>query len=193
MSVLEGRATRRRGDALVSAIHAAVMDELGEVGYGGLSIERVAERAGTGKASIYRRYPTRLELVLAAIDNAMPSVDEVPDTGSVRADLLGALRMIAARMSSREGAAAKACFEGTDSELAQAVRERLLPPRKAAMLDILRRGAARGEVRPEAVTPRIAETGPMLLHGELLQRGAPIQDEAVVAIVDEVLLPLLRP
>jgi hypothetical protein len=48
-------------------------------------------------------------------------------------------------------------------------------------------------VRPTAATPRIAETGPMLLHGELLQRGGPIPDEAVVAIVDEVLMPLLRP
>jgi Tetracyclin repressor-like, C-terminal domain len=61
------------------------------------------------------------------------------------------------------------------------------------MQSILQRAADRGEIRPEAVTQRIAETGPMLLHGELLQRGAPITDEAVVAIVDEVLLPLLRP
>jgi AcrR family transcriptional regulator len=187
------RMTRRRGDALVGAIHAAVLEELADVGYGGLSIERIAERAHTGKASIYRRWPNRLELVLEAIDQVLPRFDEAPDTGSVRGDLLLVLRGIAATMSSREGAAAKACVDGTDDELARAVRERLLPPRKAMMLEILRRGAARGEVRPDAVTTRIAETGPMLLHGEMLQRGSPIADDAVVAIVDEVLLPLLRP
>jgi AcrR family transcriptional regulator len=190
---MTARTSRRRGDALVGAIHAAVMEELAEVGYGGLSIERVAERAHTGKASIYRRWPNRLELVLDAVDHVMPRFDEAPDTGSVRGDLLLVLRHIAATMSSRDGAAAKACVEGTDDELARAVRDRLLPPRKAMMLEILRRGAQRGEVRPEAVTTRVAETGPMLLHGELLQRGSPIADGAVVAIVDEVLLPLLRP
>jgi AcrR family transcriptional regulator len=187
-----GRATRRRGDTLVEAIHAAVMEELAEVGYPALSIERVAERARTGKASIYRRWPTRLELVLDAIDHVMPRLDDVPDTGNVRDDLLLVLRRIAAVMGSRAGAAARACVDGTDDELANAVRERLLPPRKAMMLSILERAADRGEVRPEAVTQRIAETGPMLLHGELLQRGAPITDDAVVAIVDEVLMPLLQ-
>lgn len=187
-----GRGTRRRGDALLEAIYAAVMDELAEVGYPALSIERVAERARTGKASIYRRWPTRLELVLDAIDHVMPRHDEVPDTGNVRDDLLEVLGRIAAIMGSREGAAAKACVDGTDDELARAVRERLLPPRKAMMLALLQRAADRGEVRPDAVTQRIAEVGPIMLHGELLQRGAPIPDEAVVAIVDEVLLPLLR-
>jgi len=187
-----GRTTRRRGDALVEAIHAAVMEELATVGYSALSIERVAERARTGKASIYRRWPTRLDLVLHAIDHVMPRLDDVPDTGNVRDDLLLVLRRIAAVMGSRNGMAARACVDGTDDELASAVRERLLPPRKAMMLSILKRAADRGEIRPEAVTQRIAETGPMLLHGELLQRGAPITDEGVVEIVDEVLLPLLR-
>ena len=187
------RGTRRRGDALLEAIHEAVMEELAEVGYGALSIERVAERARTGKASIYRRWPTRLELVLAAIDNVMPRYDDVPDTGNVRDDLLVVLRRIASIMGSRAGAAAKACVEGTDDELARAVRERLLPPRKAMMMSILQRAADRGEIRPEAVTRRIAETGPMLLHGEVLQRGTPITDAAVVEIVDDVLIPLLRP
>lgn len=189
----ECRSTRRRGDALLGAIYSAVMDELAEVGYPALSIERVAERARTGKASIYRRWPTRLDLVLEALDHTMPRFDDVPDTGSLRGDLLVVLRSIATTMNSKSGTAARSCFQSTDDELSRAMRERLLPPRKAVVLSILQRGADRGEARPEAVTQRIAETGPMLLHGELLQRGSPIRDAAVVAIVDEVLLPLLRP
>src|SRR3954470_19150910 len=101
--------TRRRGAALLGAIHTAVLDELADNGYAGLSIERVAERARTGKASIYRRWPTRLELVLAAIDRVMPRYDEVPDNGNIRDDLLEVLRRIAAIMGSRAGTAAKAC------------------------------------------------------------------------------------
>lgn len=189
------RATRRRGDALLDAISAAVIDELAEHGYGGLSIERVAERARTGKASIYRRWPTRLDLVLDTLDRTMPRFDGLPDTGSVRGDLVEVLRRIATTMNSRVGDATRACMVNTahDDELGTAVRERILPARKAAIVEILRRGAARGEVRPAAVTERVAEAGPMLLHGEVVQRGTPISDDAVVAIVDEVLLPLLRP
>jgi AcrR family transcriptional regulator len=189
------RSTRRRGDALLDAIVAAVVDELATHGYRGLTIERVAERAGTGKASIYRRWHNRLELVLEALDRSMPRVGEVPDTGNVRDDLIGVLSLIAATMNSRVGDATRACMVdiGVDDELATAVRERLLPPRKQVIVEILRRGAERGEVRPEAVTERMAEAGPMLLHGEVVQRGTPIPPEAVRAIVDEVLLPALRP
>jgi AcrR family transcriptional regulator len=192
---LPARGTRRRGDALLEAIYAAALDELAEHGYAGLSIERIAERAHTGKASIYRRWPHRLELVLESLDHSMPAFDEPPDTGRVRDDMLELMRRIAATMNSRAGDAARACMVnvGADDELAVAVRERLLPPRKAMVVEILRRGAQRGEVRPDAVTERVAEVGPMLLHGEVVQRGTPVTDDAVVAIVDSVLMPLLRP
>ena len=188
-----GRArTRRRGDALLTAIHAAVLEELAHSGFAGLSIERVAERARTGKASIYRRWPSRLELVLDALDHTMPQLDVLPDTGDTRDDLLIVMRRIAAAMGSRQGDAARACFgPGVDDELSNAIRDRLLPPRKAALLSILQRGAQRGEVRMEAVTQRTAEIGPMLLQGEIMHRGA-ITDPAVVEIVDDVLMPLLR-
>lgn len=184
--------TRRRGAALLDAIHAAVLDELADNGYAALSIERVAERARTGKASIYRRWPTRLDLVLDALDHTMPDPEQVVRGCDLRADLLALLRRIAAVMSSRSGGAARACLgPGVEPELSDAIRARLLPPRRAALLAVLEGAAQRGEVRPEAVTERIAELGPTLLHGELLHRGR-IDDSAVIAIVDEVLMPLLR-
>jgi AcrR family transcriptional regulator len=183
---------RRRGDALRHAIHTAVLDELADFGYAGLSIERVAERARTGKASIYRRWPTRLDLVLDTLDHTLPDPGDISDTGDVRTDLLAVLLRIASVMRSRHGDAARACLgPAVDDELSDAIRVRLLAPRKAALLAVLRRAADRGQIRAEAVTERIAEVGPMLLHGELLQRGQ-IDDKAVVAIVDDVLMPLLR-
>jgi AcrR family transcriptional regulator len=185
--------TRRRGGALVGAIYAAVLDELGDSGYAGLSIERVAERARTGKASIYRRWPTRLALVLDTLDHTLPQLDELPDTGSTRDDVLIVMRRIATVMRSPSGDAVRACFSpGADRELADAVRQQLLAPRKAAMLEILRRGVARGDVRADALSPRVAELGPSLLNGELMHRGE-LSDAAVVEIVDDVVLPLLRP
>ena len=184
--------TRRRGAALLGAIHTAVLDELADNGYAGLSIERVAERARTGKASIYRRWPTRMELVLDALDRTLPDPEEVVRHDDLRRDLLAVLRRIAAVMSSHAGGAARACLgPGVDPELSDAIRTRLLAPRRAALLGVLRRAAVRGEVRPEAVTERMAELGPTLLHGELLHRGR-IDDAAIIAIVDEVLMPLLQ-
>jgi hypothetical protein len=134
-----------------------------------------------------------LELVIDALDTSMPQLEPLPDTGSTREDLLLVLRHVAEVMSSRCGQAASACIApGVDDELSAAIRQRLIGPRKAAMLDLLRRGVARGEVRPDAVSERMAEIGPMLLQGELMQRGT-IRADAVVAIVDQILMPLVRP
>jgi AcrR family transcriptional regulator len=189
------RAVRRRGDTLVEAIHEATMAELARQGYDALTIEAVAERAQTGKASIYRRWPNKLELSLDAIETHLPSVGTAPDTGSVRGDLLVVLRGIAKHMNSRAGSAMRACMSDvkTHAELAAAVRERLVAPRKQVMYDVLRRGVERGEVRPDAVSDRIVELGPLLLNAERMQLGRALRDTDVVAIVDDVLIPLLRP
>jgi AcrR family transcriptional regulator len=189
------RATRRRGDALVDAIIEATMSELATHGYDGLSIERVAELAQTGKASIYRRWPTKQELALDAIEAHMPSLGAPPDTGSVRGDLLVLLRRIAKHMNSPAGGVMRSCMTDLKShvELAGAIRERLMPPRVQVMLDILRRGVARGEVRADAVTNRTCELGPKLMLAERVERGRALRESDIVAIVDEVLIPVLRP
>jgi AcrR family transcriptional regulator len=189
------RAVRRRGDALVDAIQEATMAELASTGYDGLTIEGVAERAQTGKASIYRRWPNKLELVLDSLETHMPSMGTMPNTGSVRGDLLVVLRRIAKHMNTRTGGAMFACMTDikTHGELAGAVRERLVTPRKKVMFDVLRRGIDRGEVRPEALTDRVVELGPTLLYAERMSHGRVLRDADVVAIVDDVLIPLLRP
>ena len=89
-------------------------------------------------------------------------------------------------MSSRSGAAARACLgPGVDPELSDAIRTRLVAPRRAALLALLQEAAQRGEVRPEAVTERVAELGPTLLHGELLHRGH-VDDAAMATSPDPV-------
>jgi AcrR family transcriptional regulator len=171
------------------------MAELASQGYDGFTIEAVAERAHTGKASIYRRWPNKLELTLDAIDAHLPTIAVTPDTGSVRGDLLVILRQIAKHMNSRAGCAMTACMADVKShaELGSAVRERLVAPRKQVMLEILKRGISRGEVRADALSDRIVELGPMLLSAERMQHRRPLRSTDVVAIVDDVLIPLLRP
>ncbi|WP_327086390.1 TetR/AcrR family transcriptional regulator [Nonomuraea sp. NBC_01738] len=100
---------RRRGDALNAAIFQAVLAELAEVGYARLTMEGVAERARTGKASLYRRWPTRIELVMAAVYHALPDPAATPDTGSLRDDLLEVLRRTAAALDGPPGRRCAGC------------------------------------------------------------------------------------
>ena len=97
------RAPRRRGEILERAIYDATLAELREVGYLNLSMERVAQRARTGNASLYRRWASRAELVIDAVSSVVPERDELPDTGSVRGDLLALLRQTCARQAAGRG------------------------------------------------------------------------------------------
>ena len=85
--------TRRRGAALEQAILRAAMDELTETGYAGLTMERVARRAGTNKNAIYRRWPNRAALGIAAYQQFTVAGSPLPDTGELRGDALELLRL----------------------------------------------------------------------------------------------------
>ena len=95
-----GGKTRRRGEALESALLDAAWDELQDVGYAGLTIEAVADRAGTSRAVLYRRWRNRAELVIAAMRRHRPMLSgEIPDTGSLRDDVLAVLRRMSGRLA----------------------------------------------------------------------------------------------
>lgn len=188
------RAPRRRGDALIEAIFEATLAELGEVGYAELTMERVASRAKASKGSLYRRWSSRIELVADAMAHRRPHDIELPDTGNVRDDLLGFLRQLTEIHDGPSGEATHGLMVEVirHPELMKAVRLRFIDPAIAMALEILRRGAVRGEVRPTALTHRIASVGPSLLRQHFLLFGAPIPDSVIYEILDEVLMPLIR-
>jgi AcrR family transcriptional regulator len=98
-------ATRRRGESLESAIYDAALDQLARLGYSGLTMEGVAAAARTGKASLYRRWSHKDDLIVDALDAAMPHVGEPPDTGSLRDDLIALLGGTAEFVTSAVGRA----------------------------------------------------------------------------------------
>jgi AcrR family transcriptional regulator len=187
--------TRRRGEALEHAIFDAVLDQLQTVGYVGLTMEGVATRARTGKAALYRRWPRKEDLVVDALEHALPSPSDLPDHGDVRDDLLDLLRVMAAMLNSPAGCALQCLISETerDESFARLLHERVKEPRKRMFLDLLMRGAARGQVRPAAATQLVAEVGPALVMQRFLADGAPVPDNYVVSVVDDVVMPLLRP
>lgn len=189
-------ATRRRGPALERAIHAAGLAELIESGYTALTLERVARRAGTGKAALYRRWPSKRELVADAVSAALPELDQAPDTGSVRTDLLACFEQMHRLLDGPARLAVQALTTlGTPSPdpILALIRDRVLEPRIQVVLDVLLKGVARGEVRAEAAVPILARTGPALLFQHLLLYGTPPPRSQLVDIVDRVVLPAARP
>src|SRR5882762_2239569 len=101
------KAPRRRGEALVAASFEATLVELAEHGYAELSMERVACRARDSKGSLYRRWPSRAELIGDAMQYQRPHGVEAPDTGNVHDDLLGYLRSFAALFNGATGDAVR--------------------------------------------------------------------------------------
>lgn len=187
--------TRRRGAALEQAILRAAMAELTEHGYAGMTMERVAQRAGTNKNAIYRRWPTRAALGIAAYGEFVATNTQVPDTGSLRGDALELLRRANSTFSSPIGGILRALLAGArdDPQLLAQLQERTADAGSAPWLTILARAVSRGELRPEALHPRVATVAVVLLRDEFITRGHPaVPDSVLTEIIDEIYLPLLR-
>ena len=189
------RATRRRGDALERAIFDAVFHQLQTVGYTRLTMEGVAGCARTGKAALYRRWAGKDDLVVDAIDHALPSLADLPDHGDLRQDLLDLLRRMAAMLNSPTGCALQCLLAvaDRDHQFKALLHERVLAPRKASFLAVLRRAAGNGQVRPEAASQLVAEVGLAMVVQRFLVDGPPVPDDYVTSVLDEVVMPLLRP
>jgi AcrR family transcriptional regulator len=188
-------ATRRRGEVLEQAIFDAVLDELQRVGLTGLTMEGVAASAHTGKAALYRRWPGKEDLVVDALDHSLPRLDDLPDHGNIRDDLLDLLRHMARTMDSRTGCAMQALMAEIDQDhpFVHLLKERVFAPRKQVVLALLERGAERGQVRPEAVNQLVAEVGPAMVAQRFHADGPPVPDDYLVSVVDDVVMPLLGP
>ncbi|MFB6505141.1 TetR/AcrR family transcriptional regulator [Streptomyces sp. NPDC002466] len=186
--------TRRRGAALEEAILRAAADELTGSGYAGLTMDKVAARAGTNKNALYRRWPNRLALGVAAYKHLATTV-QPPDTGTLRGDVLEWLRQANRYWSSPLGAILRELLAaaGGTPELLARLQESSADATAAAWLTILGRAVARGEAPPEALHPRVATVAMVLLRNEFVVRAVPAApDEVLVEIVDEVYLPLVR-
>jgi AcrR family transcriptional regulator len=187
--------SRRRGTELEQAILDAAWAELREVGYADLTIEGVATRAGTSKPVIYRRWPGRPALVLAAWARQAPVPQRTPDTGDLRSDLLALFTRIARRadamMSAMIAGVMAEAFR--DPEVIALLRERLeASPLSGAIGTIVRRAVDRGELPPVRLPARAKRLPVDLIRNESMTCGTSITRETITEFVDDVYLPLLR-
>jgi len=188
---------RRHGQELESALLTAALAELVQVGYARLTMESVAKRAGTSEPVLYRRWPNKDQLVLAAMEhyrNAHPIA--LPDTGALRTDLLAELTAASEARAGIYAIAAGASSSGllADTGLTVSqIRERvmggpLLPHQRA----IYQRAHDRGEIDLEHIPAAVLNLPFDLVRHDLLMDLRPPEPARIQSIVDELFLPLLR-
>ncbi|MGG7570845.1 TetR-like C-terminal domain-containing protein [Streptomyces sp. BP-8] len=184
---------RRRGAALEAALLDAAWEELLAVGYHDLTYEGVAGRARTSRTVLYRRWPERRDLALAALRHRTPPLPPPPpDTGALRTDVLALLDQITTRLSAITPVLevlTDSRTRGTD--LGDFLAERSREADGGAMAEVLGRAARRGELDPSRIPARVAALPITLVaSGMLITHHAPPEAE-VAAMVDEMFLPLI--
>ncbi|WP_369273850.1 TetR/AcrR family transcriptional regulator [Streptomyces sp. R11] len=188
---------RRRGAALERAILDAALEQLSTVGWNGLTMEGVAAGAQTGKAAVYRRWPSKEELVADALRAGLPNFASAPDLGSVREDLLELCRHAREAMFSRPGFALRSVIHECDSLQAQrfhgVIFEGVVEPTIALLREVVNRGIERGEVRADAANGYVFDAIPAMMMYRSKMCMSEWNDRDLEEMVDQLMLPLLRP
>src|ERR1700733_671144 len=186
---------RRRGTAVETAISDAVIAELAEVGFGRLTFESVAERAGTGKSPLYRRGPDTTALVIDTLEKLGSDPAHYPRTGVLRDDLIGITRHMIKTQDGTRGDAYRSLLGEAHRypQLLARFESQVLEPRFNAFIELLEDAAARGEISPERSTPVVLEILHAFIVERLLLGTGRLGEEDVAEIVDQALLPLLAP
>jgi AcrR family transcriptional regulator len=192
-TVRPSRGGRPRDPSRDGVIRAAILSLLADVGYGALTMDAVAAQAGVGKATIYRRWRTKEDLVVDTIAE-LHQIDSVPpDTGSLEGDIRVLLHSLVAVVSGPLGAATLSLLSTVPHQpaLAEAFRAGPIGVWRAAFDDVWARAAERGEVRPGAGSLAAEATSALLVQRWLLT-GQPVDDTFADQVLEEVVLPLLR-
>jgi AcrR family transcriptional regulator len=166
---------------------------LADVGYRALTMDAVAATAKAGKATIYRRWDSKLDLVIDSCNQLVNEIVPEPDTGSLAGDLREFLLAFATFLSGPAGKAAQALVGEIphEPELAEAFRKSFLRSQRDVLRAVLERAAARGEVTEEAPKGMAVELAGAALTYRLMLTGDPLDATFVDKLVDQVLVPLL--
>ncbi|WP_329221675.1 TetR/AcrR family transcriptional regulator [Streptomyces sp. NBC_01485] len=188
---------RRRGAVLERAILDAALDQLGTVGWNGLTMEGVAAGAQTGKAAVYRRWPSKEDLVADALRAGLPRLDAAPDLGSVREDLVALCREARDAMFSRPGSALRSVIHECDPARAERfqalILEGVVEPTVRLLHEVISRGIDRGEVRPDAANGYVFDAIPAMMMYRSKVCACEWNDRDLDEMIDQLMLPLLRP
>ncbi|AUX37691.1 MULTISPECIES: TetR/AcrR family transcriptional regulator [Sorangium] len=183
-----------RGEPVVRGILAATLEELASAGYRALRIEDVATRAGVNKTTVYRRWPTKEDLVRAALLSVTDEKIVPPNTGSLRGDLIALGRAIVEIQMSPVGQSLVHVFlaEGLDSEL-MAIARSLRAVQESGLRAIVEGAVARGELAPSDDPMLPFELLGAYLKNKMIEHRASVDEAQLARVVDVILFGVLRP
>lgn len=185
---------RKRDHTRDGEILEAALDVLSETGYEGMTIDMVAARAKAGKATLYRRWPSKPDLVLDAVACMKQSaydLDSLPDTGTLRGDLVALIKP----PSIRDGERKMQIMAGIVSmltrspELADAAKAALVEPRAAMNRVLFQRAIDRGEIPSDVNIEKLCMIAPAMVAYSVLMLRTPVDRQFLLSTIDEIILP----
>jgi AcrR family transcriptional regulator len=192
--VRPSRGGRPRDPSRDGVIRAAILRLLADVGYGSLTMDAVASEAGVGKATIYRRWRTKQDLVVDTISDLNRAEAAPADTGSLEGDLRAMMHSLVSVVTGPTGAATLSLLSTVPHQpaLAHAFQEGPLAVWRQSFDEVWSRAEQRGEVRPGTGSSVIAEVPSALLVQRWLLTGRPVDEAYADEVLDTVVLPLGR-
>jgi AcrR family transcriptional regulator len=189
-----GRPGRKRDHSRDPEILQCTIDVLAETGFEGMTIEMVAARAKAGKATLYRRWASKGELVVdavACLKRGAVDLDDLPDTGTLRGDLVAMIKpqSIDEAEKKMRVMAGVVTMLSTTPELAEAVDAAIVQPRAEANRLLMRRALERGEISADADIEALALVTPSMVSYRVLVLRKPVDREFLIGLIDGVLLP----
>jgi AcrR family transcriptional regulator len=180
----------RRREAILAAAIALV----GEIGYDRVTVDALAARAGVSKPTIYRRWPGgKQEIVVEAIRAKHADAGELPDTGSLRGDLMAMLEPVIASVEQEAHLAGGLISQLRSSEELQALfREEVIAHERGRYERLLARARERGEIAGP-VTPLFADVAGSVIFSRAILAGEPVDTGFLQQLIDTVLLPIVAP
>ena len=170
----------------------ATLQLLQEHGYDRLTIDAVAAMARASKATVYRRWPSKAELVLAAFIEGCRQVAIAPGTGTLRGDLLRLGGVICQQAHQQAGTIRAVLVEvSRHPALREALQQQFLDQRKALIHDVLHQAADRGEIDNAVISDELWDLLPGYLIFRSIMPNRPPTEHTVRALVDDVLIPSL--
>lgn len=190
------RLGRKRDASRDGAILEAAITILGEVGYDRMTMDMVAVRAKAGKATVYRRWSSKGEMVLDAVaqmKREQVDLSNLPDTGSLRGDMLALFKPSSVEESERKlrALAGLSALLAQDASLSDAASNAIVEPWVEANRSVLQAAMARGEIAADAPIETMATIIPSLGAYRSLIERKPFDRAFLVEMIDHVLLPAL--
>lgn len=192
-TVAKDPADSRRGAGRRTAICEAVCELLAKVGYDRMTMDAIANQAKASKATIYRMWPDKPQLVVEALKCQFDTDTEVPDTGSLRGDLIALMTTACQIVDSELGEMVSGLMTAAahDPILADTLSQSLFEDKAVMHADLVRRAVERGEIPPDTDASILHEVMHSMISSRKVWNLGPLDEEYAQHVVDEVLIPVM--